>query len=83
MSKSDIIFTKQDERELERLREKQASSSFPLMQKQYERVKYLEKKKWHNKCFNPRCSGYEAKEEEEILCPKCGMNLYKLEKQKK
>ena len=48
-----------------------------MMQEDYDRLKYLNKKDLHNNCKNPQCIGYEGSELE-TNCPYCKGELFKL-----
>ncbi len=69
-----MLLTDKERLELEGLKAKQESRSFPLMQYQYDRLIFLRKKELLYCCSNPNCTGYSGTEAETV-CPKCGANL--------
>lgn len=69
--------TAQEKQEREYLQGLQQSRTIPMMQKDQDRLRYLNKKEFHNHCSNPSCTGYEGTEEE-TKCPKCNSDLHKL-----
>jgi uncharacterized paraquat-inducible protein A len=48
----------------------------PLSKEMEDRYRYLRKKKIHNCCSNPKCTGYEGTEKE-MVCPRCKSKLFK------
>ena len=66
----------EEQQEINCLRELQ-QGYIPMMQKDFDRLKYLNHKEFHNCCPNPHCTGHEGTEEE-IICPKCKRELMKL-----
>jgi hypothetical protein len=69
--------TEKEQQERKYLQEQKQSRTIPMMQEAQDRLRYLNKKEFHNHCSNPRCTGYEGTEEETI-CPKCKSKLFKL-----
>jgi len=68
--------TNEEQQEVNYLRELQ-QGYIPMMQKQQDRLKYLNQKEFHNGCSNVSCTGYTGTEDE-TNCPKCGSELHKL-----
>jgi len=52
------------------------NSFLPLTQEQFDRLKFLSQKNFHNNCSSPICEGYEGNESE-THCTKCGCLLFK------
>ena len=48
----------------------------PMSREMDERLRYLNKKEFHNCCSNPSCTGYEGTDDE-TECPKCKSKLHK------
>lgn len=63
--------------EQERLELQKPSTKIPMSPKDYNRLKYLNNKYWHNECSNPRCLGYLGTDQE-TDCPICLKELNKL-----
>ena len=68
--------TEQEKQERTYLEELKSSRTIPMMQKDQDRLRYLNAKEFHNCCSNPHCTGYEGIEDEAI-CPKCKSKLVK------
>ena len=68
--------TEREQQERTYLEGLKASRTIPMMQKDQDRLRYLNTKEFHNCCSNPRCTGYEGTEKETI-CPKCKSKLVK------
>ena len=49
---------------------KNCNIPLPLSREMDERLRFLNRKEFHNCCSNPSCTGYEGTEEES-KCPKC------------
>lgn len=72
-----MILTQEEEDELKRLRDLQARSDRFLLEEEYNRLKYLTRKYFHNYCINPVCTGYHGNNEE-TECPECGGEIFKM-----
>ena len=70
-------FTKEEVKELDWLLYRQANNTYPMMQKDQDRMEFLIVKKYINCCINPHCQGYAGKEED-THCPYCEQELYKM-----
>jgi uncharacterized paraquat-inducible protein A len=68
--------TEQEQQERNYLEGLKASRTIPMMQKDQNRLRYLNAKEFDNCCSNPHCTGYEGKDEE-TTCPKCQSKLVK------
>ena len=68
--------TDKEQQEITYLKRLKGSKTIPMMQKDQERLKYLNLKNLHNCCLNPHCTGYEGADKETI-CPKCQSKLMK------
>jgi hypothetical protein len=66
-----------EQQEVNYLRELLQSRTIPMMQKDQDRLQYLNRKEFHNECSNVSCTGYTGTEEETI-CTKCKSKLHKL-----
>lgn len=67
--------TEKEQQEVNYLRNLQ-QGYVPISKEMDERLKYLNKKEFHNCCSNPSCTGYEGTEDE-TECPLCGFVLLK------
>jgi hypothetical protein len=68
--------TEQEQQEKAYLMDLKASRTIPMMQKDQDRLRFLNAKEFHNCCSNHHCTGYQGTEEETI-CPKCHRKLWK------
>ena len=68
--------TNEETHELKHLQWLKSSTSIPVSQEQFDRIKYLGNKRYHNECGNPQCDGY-CGTDEETRCPKCKGKLMK------
>ena len=66
-----------EEKERQILIAHQSSITRLMSQFEQDRLKYLNKKEFHNNCSNIHCLGFEGKEHYKY-CPLCGSKLHKL-----
>lgn len=76
-----MALSKDEQMQLDCLRELQRRADYPLMNEQYQKLRYLGLKQFHNCCTLTSCVGYEAKHEDETHCANCGSKLFKLNEQ--